>query len=294
MKPENNNNDFYWKVLQEKIQEQRIEEVFRALREEGYEPILIKGWAAARYYPDPSSRVSADTDIAVNPADYSGCEALLKRLSIGGIDLHCGLRQLDTVPWNDLFERSRLLELNKSEVRVLCPEDHLRILCVHWLADGGVSKERLWDIYYLVRKHSRDFNWDGCLGIVSETRRQWIICTVGLAVKYLGLVTDHPEINGVSKNLPSWITNTVEKEWKSEVALKPLHHCLGSRRELVEQLRKRFPPNPIQSTIEMEGKFDNGSRLYQQFGSVLLRIKPSIKRVARTFWMEIRAKYDKD
>lgn len=289
----NDKNDFYWKLLQTQIQEQRIEKVFKVFREAGFEPILIKGWSAARYYPEPNSRLSADTDIAVKPADFLECEALLRQQSIGGVDLHCGLRHLDTVSWNDLFANSKLIKLNKTEVRVLCPEDHLRILCVHWLTDGGVSKDRLRDVLYLIQTHSKDFDWGKCLDKVSEIRRHWIICTVGLAVKYLGLETKNEEINNVAKNLPAWLSQTVENEWNSGVSLKPLQNCLNSRGEFFEQLRKRIPPNPIQATIDMEGRFDEGSRIFYQLGSFLLRVKPSLKRIFITFWRERKAKLSK-
>lgn len=293
MEVENDKNEYYWKLLQRQVQEQRIEKVFEIFRNNGFEPILIKGWAAARNYPDPCSRLSADMDIAVSPSDYLGCQKFLNRQSLVGVDLHCGLRHLDTVSWDNLFEHSQLVKLNKTEVRVLCPEDHLRTLCVHWLADGGVSKERLWDIVYLVKNRSKDFDWDRCLKSVGETRKDWIVCTIGLAVKYLGLDIENTPFKSMSKNLPKWLIKTVEKEWASKVGLKPLQNCLSNRQEFVEQIFKRIPPNPIQATVEMEGKFDEKSRIFYQVGSVFFRFKPSIRRISETLWKEAVMKYHK-
>ncbi len=48
MEVNNNRNDYYWKLLQRQVQEQRIEKVFDVFRAKGFEPVLIKGWAAAR------------------------------------------------------------------------------------------------------------------------------------------------------------------------------------------------------------------------------------------------------
>ena len=281
---EYNKNDYYWKLLQRQVQEQRIEKIFGIFRENGFEPILIKGWAAAGNYPKPFERLSVDIDVAVSAVNYLECQKLLKRQTIGEVDLHCELRHLDTVAWDDLFEHSQLVKLNKTDVRILCAEDHLRTLCVHWLTDGGVSKERLWDIVYAIKNRPKNFDWDRCLYTVSETRKDWIICTVGLAVRYLGLDIKNTPLNNLLREIPEWMIKTVEKEWESKIGLKPLQNCLSDGKEFFEQIKKRIPPNPIQATIEMEGKFDAKTRIFYQVGSVLFRFKPSIKRISKTLW----------
>jgi hypothetical protein len=293
MEVENNKNDYYWKLLQRQVQEQRIERVFDIFRRNNFEPILIKGWAAARNYPKPFERLSIDIDIAVSPDDYLECQKILQQQPIAGVDLHRGLRHLDTVAWDNLTAHSQLLKLNKTKVRILCQEDHLRILCVHWLTDGGVAKERLWDIVYAVQNRAKDFDWNRCLNIVSETRREWINCTVRLAVKYLGLNIDNTPFAKMAENLPGWVVKTIEKEWESKVRLKPLQNCLGDSLEFFEQISKRIPPNPIQATIEMEGKFDEKTRIFYQIGSFLFRFIPSIKRISKTLWRDRINKYHK-
>lgn len=284
METGNNKNDYYWKLLQRQVQERRIGQVFELFRENGFEPVLIKGWAAARNYPQPYSRLSVDIDVAVSSVDYLECHRLLKRQTIAGIDLHCGLRHLDTVSWDSLIAHSQLVKLNKTDVRILGAEDHLRVLCVHWLADGGVSKERLWDIVYAVKNRPKDFDWERCLNSISPTRKDWIICTVGLAVRYLGLDIENTPFNNLLRELPKWMIRTVEKEWESEIGLKPLQNCLGNRKEFFEQIYKRIPPNPIQATIAMEGRFDEKTRIFYQVGSVLFRFKPSLTRISKTLW----------
>ncbi len=286
MDAENNKNENYWKLLQNRVQVHRIEKIFSIFRAEGIEPVLIKGWAAARNYPQPYLRLSADIDIAVSPGDYAGCQKILGQQSIVGVDLHCGLRHLDTVSWDNLFEHSEIIKIDSTDVRVLCAEDHFRILCVHWLTDGGVSKDRLWDFFYAIENRPADFDWERCLSVVSDTRKQWIFCVVGLTVRYLELNVDNTPFAKKEINLPNWVIKTVEKEWKNNVPLKPLQHCLDGRQEFFQQMQKRLPPNPIQATILMEGKFDNKSRIFYQCGSLLLRIKPSLTRIFKTFWRE--------
>jgi hypothetical protein len=85
-------------------------------------------------------------------------------------------------------------------------------------------------------------------------------------------------ISAEAKEIPDWIIKTVESEWADNNKLKRLQDCLSDRKEFFIQLKKRFPPNAIQATIDMNGEFDNKTRLFYQIGDILLRTKPSIKR----------------
>lgn len=276
-----NKNDYYWKILQRQVQEKRIEEVFGIFESECVEAILIKGWAAARNYPQPSERLSADIDAAVRPESFARCEKLLRERKITGVDLHKGLRHLDTLDWSDLYRAAETLEIGGAPVKIPRAEDHLRILCVHWLGDGGADKERLRDIYYAVENRPADFDWDRCLNAAGARRRKWILCAIGLAEKYLGLDARDTPAAEQSKELPRWLIETVEKEWKRNVRLKPLYACLRDGGELLEQLNLRFPPNAIQASVEMEAEFDERARMPYQIGSLAARIRPSLVRIVR-------------
>ena len=82
---------------------------------------------------------------------------------------------------------------------------------------------------------------------------------------------------------PQWVIDTIETEWKNQNPLRPLQTSIKNRKEFMQQIRKRFPPNAIQATIEMEGRFDEGNRVKYQLGSVIKRIWPSLKSFYR-FW----------
>lgn len=273
-----------WNFLQRKAQEAKVARAFSIFRNNGIEPILIKGFAAQLNYPVSHPRISADMDLAVHPTAFEESVNISRSQSADGlaIDLHKGLRHLDTVDWDDLFANSSILEIDDVPVRILRAEDHLRVLCVHWLTDGGAFKERLWDIYYAVESAGKEFDWKRCLEIVGPNRRRWIICVIGLANKYLGLNVDTLPIAEEVKRLPAWLEKSIAKEWASDVRLTPIHIYLKDPINLAKQIRKRIPPNPIQATVEMEGSFDAATRVHYQFGSLITRTVPSVKRVVKT------------
>jgi hypothetical protein len=288
-------NDFYWLTLQNRVNELKISEAFRFMESEGFRPVLIKGWSIARYYPEIWRRRFIDIDLCVAPEDFERAKNLLETPEglKRNIDLHKGLRHLDTVAWENLFDNSETLEIENTKIRTLRAEDHLRVLCVHWLTDGGAYKDRLRDIYYLVKNRPDNFDWDRCLNIVSAKRRKWIVCCIGLAHKYMGLDLQDTPIAAEAENIPGWLIKTIEREWRTEVKLKPLQNCLHDRRLFWRQIKKRIPPNPIQATIELEGDFNDNPRAFYQIASVFTRFFPAVRRISRRLSQNFRADHEK-
>jgi hypothetical protein len=283
-------NDERWFLLRAKLYEEKIKGALRLFRENEIEPILIKGWAVAREYPEKHRRIYSDLDFCISEQSYAKALKLVEKEEARkfNIDLHCGLRHLDTVEWDNLFENSKLVEIDEVPVRILRPEDHLRVLCVHWLTDGGANKERLLDFYYLIQNHMKDFDWDRCLGIVSDVRREWICKTIGLVSKYYQLDVSKFSFYDETRELPAWLIKALEKEWTAGVGLKPLHTIIRNKSELWSQIKKRFPPNAIQATIDMEGRIDMTNRGYYQLGSMILRLRPSLRRIYQALKKKIK------
>ncbi len=275
--------EFKWNLLNKKMQETLALQAFAAFRENGIDPILIKGLAAAQFYPEPGSRASIDMDFAVPAKDFDAASAIAVSPATKGIgiDIHHEFRHLDSLPWQDLFDNSRLLPVEGGNIRVLRPEDHLRVLCVHWLNDGGAYKNRLWDIYYAVENRPPDFDWDRCLNTISKIRRRWIVCTLGLTRRYLDLNLDDTPVSEEAYDLPNWLLRELEREWASDVRLMQMDLLLHDRAALFAQIKKRLRPNAVQATIEMEGSFDAGTRVFYQIGGVFKRIMPSIRRTSQ-------------
>ncbi|CAN5586994.1 hypothetical protein BH10ACI3_BH10ACI3_25580 [soil metagenome] len=275
-------DEFRWNLLQRKAMELRAAKAFALFRAADIEPILIKGWAAGLCYPESRIRTSIDTDLAVSAADYNKANAIAVSDAASGlaIDLHRELRHLDSVEWDDLFENSRLIETDGGTIRVLRPEDHLRVLCVHWLTDGGSSKDRLWDIYYAIDNRPADFEWSRFLDTVSTRRRRWLACTVGLAHRYLGLDLSQTPLFDAADDLPDWLITTVEREWSSKMKTSPLETTVHDGKLLFEQIKRRLNPNPIWATIQMEGSFDAKTRIFYKIGNSISRIVPSYRRIS--------------
>ncbi|MEK7723902.1 MAG: hypothetical protein AAB336_06105 [Acidobacteriota bacterium] len=269
-------------LLKYKVEEQRLEKVWRQFEEGGFNPILIKGWAAAQKYPNPAERLYVDVDLMFDSEEYSSAlEFYLSKSFELTVDLHEGARHLDTLSFKELYQNSILKQCGETSIRILSEEDHLRILCVHWLNDGGGVKNRLWDIYHAVENRYEDFDWSKCLDVVNAKRRRWIITAIGIAHHYLELNISKFPFNEETKKIPKWVFKALEKEWKDEVRLMPLHYYLNDKKQLWKQIKKRIPPNPIQATIDLRGEFDNTPRIFYQIGDVFLRIFPSWKRISK-------------
>jgi Uncharacterised nucleotidyltransferase len=279
-------NQLYYKVW-----EHRLIEAWQHFENAGFKPILIKGWAAAQFYPEPSERQFVDIDLMFEPLEFPAAEEFIAK---GGlnilVDLHRGARHLDELSFKKLFENSVQKKCGETQIRVPSDEDHLRILCVHWLNDGGTDRKRLEDIYFAVTNRKENFDWDKCLNAVSQKRRRWVVCAMVLANKYLDLSLGGIPLSQKDRELPHWLVKTVEQEWASGIRLKPLHSVLTQKTELRQQLEKRFLPNPIQATIEVGGVFDNKPRFIYQLRDILKRALPSLKRISKLYWTRLRQK----
>lgn len=272
---------FRWRTLQRGVQEHKIRSAFEIFRQNGVEPIIFKGWAIDKYYPTESPRTMGDVDLAVESSNYSTALKLLKRSDVCrlDIDLHKEFRHLDTVSWGDIFSNSELVEIGGAAIRVPRAEDHLRLICVHWLTDGGAHRDKLWDVYYLVSNRPATFDWSRCLDVVASHRRRWIVCTIGLAHRYLGLDISELPFRDEAKRIPAWVSKCVEKEWARGGSMQPVLSSLRDRDFFLDQLKRRFPPNPLRSVIEAEGSIDRKIRFDYQLRVLGRRSLPFIKNV---------------
>src|ERR1700730_6111465 len=82
-------------TLRSMISDSRIKTVFQLLRSADVEPILIKGWGVAQYYPERGLRPYGDIDVCVRADQYRTAASALAGLPRRQyrVDLHQGFEK---------------------------------------------------------------------------------------------------------------------------------------------------------------------------------------------------------
>jgi hypothetical protein len=270
-------------AIQASLHEINLKQSLELLRDSSIEPLLVKGWAIARQYPEPGSRAYGDIDLCVRDDDYEQARNLLSGAGDRyAVDLHKGTGMVDDREWAEPFARSQLVPLDDVRVRVLCEEDHLRVLCFHLLRHGIERPIGLCDIAVALEMRSQSFDWKICLG-ENRKRADWIICTIGLAQELLGAeVGDVPF--DVSKRQPAWLVDSVLKAWGRRFSTHftqqdPLDSYYHRPRGLARALAARWP-TPIMSTVGTGGAFNNLPRFPYQVCYLLIRSGRFLRHLA--------------
>lgn len=276
------------------VREHAIKRVLTLLHREGLEPILVKGWAVARLYPEPGLRPYGDIDLVVRPEQYSFTESAISAAIAANeidaayyIDLHRGFEDLDDHCFDELYSRSTLIRLDDVDVRVLSPEDHLRVLCVHLLHHNAFRPLWLCDIAAAVEGRASDFDWDRCLGR-NRRRADWVACAIGLAHELLGADVARTPVARRAERLPSWLIANVLKQWETPYSMSqaplthraPMANYLRDPRGLLKDLRRRWP-NPIEATVYVGGPFNELPRWPFQAGECIGRTAKFVARLPR-------------
>jgi hypothetical protein len=266
--------------LQATIHEAKVEKVFRLLRQSSVDAVLAKGWAAATIYQQTDLRPSGDIDICVRAEQFKLAREILSAPEANDcwVDLHQRFSELDERTLDELFGRSKLVSLGREQVRILSPEDHLALLCIHLLKHSAWRPLWLCDVSVAIETLPLNFDWDVCLGR-NKTRARWIICAITLANRLLGTDIRNCPAAAETMELPKWLVENVLKLWSNPVPSNqppmshpiPMADFLRRPRGLREGLRQRWP-NPIMATISINGEINNFPRLPYQVGNWLARI----------------------
>ncbi|HEX8847465.1 MAG TPA: nucleotidyltransferase family protein [Pyrinomonadaceae bacterium] len=263
-------------ILQDALTQQTIKKTLALLRSADIEPLLVKGWAAARAYPEQGLRPYGDIDLCVRAEQFAAAENALKDLKERfEVDLHRGFEKFGGGSVDEIYARSQLVTFGDVEVRVPSAEDHLRILSIHMLREGAWRPLWLCDIAVAVETRASSFDWDRCL-TADRRRADWVICAISLAHQLLGAsVRDTPAARR-SRPLPRWLVPAILKEWGSPLPsmrqrhITPMARILRRRKGVLAGLRDRWP-NPIEATVGMGGPFNGLPRLPFQIGNCLAR-----------------------
>jgi len=272
-------------TLQAAIKKIEIGQVFSFLRSHGLEPLIGKGWAIARHYPEPGLRPYGDFDLYVRPEEHTAFLAALgdSALREWNIDLHRGAAELDDRGFDELYARSQLIQLGEVEVRSFGPEDHLRLLCLHMLREGVLRPLWLCDIAVALSSLPSDFDWE-YFQSGDKRRADWAVCAIGLAHQILGADVDGLPVAQRAKHLPAWMVPSVLKEWGggriTNGRRQPMQTYLQNPSGALQALRLRWP-NPIEATVSVRGPFNQWPRLPFQIGACVARTIRFIRQIPK-------------
>lgn len=269
-------------TLQAGLKEREIVRAITLLRSVGVEPLLVKGWAAARLYPERGLRPYGDIDLCVRPEQYAAAAAALAAPAAEGVvvDLHRGLPHLHRPSLEDVYERSQRIPLCDVDVRILGPEDHLRYMCIHMLHHGLYRALWLCDIAVVLESLPEDFDWEHFLR-GDRRRAGWLASCVCLAQELLGVRLDGFPTADRAGRLPRWLLPSVLRQWSKKdnhLDSPSMAYSLRHPAYLLKALRLRWP-NPIQATVGVGGPFNELPRLPFQLLECVSRTAYFITRV---------------
>lgn len=271
-------NAYHNHGFQTALHARNLTRIVARLRDGGVEPVLVKGPAIARLYPERGLRPFTDLDLCVRPDRYDTAAAILRAGGFDGfspVDLHAGFKELAEHGWDAVYARSQLVTLSGHDVRVLAAEDHLRLLCLHLLRHGVPIPLWLCDVAVTVESRAETFDWNLVLG--SDPRSaDWVACTIGLAHRVLGANVDGTPVAARAAHLPRWLVPSVLERWGRQC---PVEYEAPQRSPDVASLLTRAPqalreywPSPVAATVHLGRRFTNYPRMPLQVVDAVARI----------------------
>ena len=271
-------------TLQAAVHERELSQLFTFLNQNNFAPLLGKGWAIARQYPEAGLRPYGDFDLYARPAEYHALEAALASQS-WNTDLHYAVPEMPDRDFETMHARSQLVACQGTHVRVLSPEDHLRLLCLHMLREGALRPLWLYDLAIALRTLPPGFDWETFLS-GDPRRSDWAVCALGLAHELLGADVTGLPIEARAKNLPRWLAPEVLREWGTGKVTHgrraPLASQLRNPAGLLAALKERWP-NKIEASFRVNAPFNNFPRLPYQLLECAQRLF-SFVRQAPKLW----------
>lgn len=195
-----------------------VAETFTRLEDAGFSPVLLKGQAYARAYPDPALRQCGDIDIYVGPDAYRAAAEAAERLGWGNggkfspyakhyncsirgveVELHRVAARLSSLTadrrfhqWSECELASGVhLEIGGKEVAVPSPLFDVVFVFLHMFHHffyGGVGLRQVCDWTMLLHTHAATIDSDELGSLLKSfgLLRAWRLFT-SIAVDFLGL-----------------------------------------------------------------------------------------------------------
>lgn len=275
------------------LHEIAIEQAIKLLRAAGVEPLLVKGRAAAELYPERGLRPYGDIDLCFEKDQYQTALAVLDSPEgrAFNVDPHDGLEGFYGLSLDEVLARSETIKVGKIQVRIPCFEDHLRILCIHFLKHGAWRPLSLCDVAAAVESPPAGIDWDRCLGR-DKRRADWVACTIGLANQLLGARLDDAPLEARAARLPGWLIPAVLRQWEkpypeSNETPEPLLAHVRKPSRLKAELGKRWP-NPISATMYFDAPFNEFPRFPLQLCSFVSQGARFLARLPKAIGWRLR------
>jgi hypothetical protein len=263
------------------LHERQLARLLGRLHAAGVEPLLGRGWAAARHYPETGLRPYRNFDVYVGGAQ---CRAAMTALQgeQAAVQVNIGCPDLNDRSWSVLNERAVSVPLGGGHVRVLGAEDHLRLLALQMLRRGVCRPLWLCDLAVMVETAGDDFDWPHFLS-GDRRRTEWACSAIQLAHELLGAEVEAARLPAFARSLPYWVVNTTLRQWSSRALLQrrpsSAPSALQRSQDAWRALRARWP-NPIEATVGLRGPFNAIPRLPFQLAECVSRTARSTRRRA--------------
>ena len=254
------------------------------------EPLLFKGWAISHYYAERRLRAMGDIDLCAPPGQFDTLADILRKKGLfelnaahsrdhgrttlfssvnaaSGkyllVDLHEGLEKFLLPSLEDVFARAVRLRAGDHFLLTPAPEDHLRIIAIHFLRDGGWRPSALCDVGAMIEALPPAFDWELCLGDAPRHRR-WVACAVELAHDLLGARLDNVPEGCRAHDIPKWLSTIALRAWMkpfSQHKARPLFISVWRDQPstLATEILARWP-NGIRATVELDADLNDFPR----------------------------------
>ena len=183
-------NTIHEVVLQAKKTEGFLQ-IYRTLNEQGVHPLVVKGIICRKLYEKPDYRISADEDILLRKEEFTRCDAILlsegfRRESLDPehlpheisylhpqsgvyIEVHFTLFPEASGAYGhlnrefqDVFAHSICESVQGTEIRTLCPTEHIFYLICHsfkHFLHSGVGIRQVCDMVMMAEYYGGQIDW---------------------------------------------------------------------------------------------------------------------------------------
>ncbi len=266
-------------ALQSLLHGAALEALLAQFAEQDVRPLLVKGWGAARVYPEAGLRPYDDFDFYVLPEQRPAAKAVVEsfRHPAGvAIELHEDYNFPFDIALEALFGAGCTLSCGRGQVLVPAPEHHLRLLCLHMLYHGGWRPLWLSDLGAFVEAHPHLDPARILTG--NQPADSWVAGALLLARDLLGARLSAELAGALPAVAPTWLGPALTRQWASAIGssaqpslVRTLCRSWPNLGDMSEAIRLRWQ-NPLEASLEVGAPFDEADRFPVQVRAALYRL----------------------